>query len=275
MTGEQLRSLQLAELELLKETDRICRKAGIRYNIIAGTLLGAVRHKGFIPWDDDVDVAMFREEYGRFVKACERYLDTSRFEFQDHRVTEGYRWGYGKLRLKGTLFLREHQEHMPYFQGICMDVFPLDYVPEARLLRALKNLECFIVRKLLWARVGKRADKRSFFRLWYSLLDKIPENQVKGLLDRMIRSAGRKKTSWVRILMFPTPNREYGYRACWYEKSREYFFEGTAFPGIRDYEKYLTFKFGNWRKPPPESGRKVHPVSCLVLPGNEKRDDDK
>lgn len=106
-----LRKLQLIELELLVEFDRICRKYDIQYTLTGGTLLGAVRHGGFIPWDDDADVAMLREEYERFKKACQIELD-SKFYFQDMRNTQGYRWGYGKLRKKGTLFLRENQEHM-------------------------------------------------------------------------------------------------------------------------------------------------------------------
>ena len=79
LNNEQLRQLQMIELEMLLEVDRICKKCGIKYNIIGGTLLGSVRHKGFIPWDDDADVAMLREEYEKFKKACKKELDTTRF----------------------------------------------------------------------------------------------------------------------------------------------------------------------------------------------------
>ena len=168
LDDKSLRTLQLIELELLQEVDRICRKCGIHYNIIAGTLLGAVRHGGFIPWDDDADVAMLRGEYERFREACRTELDTDRFYFQDHTVTPGYRWGYGKLRRKDTLFLREHQEHMPYDQGVFIDVFPLDAVPESRVGRTIVNFDCFLLRKCLWARVGKIADKSGFRRTVYT-----------------------------------------------------------------------------------------------------------
>lgn len=263
--NETLRKIQMVQLEMLEEVDRICRKCNIHYNIIAGTLLGAVRHGGYIPWDDDADVALLRPEYEKFRKACETELDTSRFYFQDHRNTKGYRWGYGKLRRKNTLFLREHQEHMPYEQGIFIDIFPLDGVPDNYLLRSIKNFECFCIRKILWSKVGKVADRSRFMRIWYSLLDRIPEKTVFGYYHRMIHNANRKNTQMVRILMFPTPNREWGYYRNWYENSKDTVFEGKVFQGIADYDSYLSFKFGNYMELPPEEKRKVHPVSELKV----------
>lgn len=158
----QLRQLQMTELELLEEVDRICKKCNIHYNIIAGTLLGAVRHGGFIPWDDDADVALLRPEYEKFRKACETELDTSRFYFQDHRNTPGYRWGYGKLRRKDTLFLREHQEHMPYDQGVFIDVFPLDYVPDNYGTSQIAQLQMFYLSKVFLVRSGAGGRSKCF-----------------------------------------------------------------------------------------------------------------
>lgn len=150
------------------------QKCDIHYNIIVGTLLGAVRHGGYIPWDDDADVALLRPEYEKFRAACETELDTSRFEFQDHRNTQGYRWGCGKLRRKNILFLREYQEHMPYMQGVFIDIFPLDHVPDNYILRSIHNFQCFCVRKALWSEVGRYAHKKPVMRGWYALLSKVP-----------------------------------------------------------------------------------------------------
>ena len=263
---ETLRRLQLTELDLLREADRICRKYGIRYCIIAGTMLGAVRHSGFIPWDDDVDIAMLRPEYERFCTVLADELDPQRYEFQDHRHTPGYRWGYGKLRRKDSVFLREHQEHMPYDQGVFMDVFPLDAVPESHFGRTVWNFRCFVIRKLLWSRVGRIADRSPVKRIVYALVDRIPEEKVIRWYERMIRRAGRISSDWVRILMFPTPNRQWGYLKEWYENSEPIRFEGNEFPGVRDYDAYLSFKFGDYLQLPPEEKRKTHPVSRIVLP---------
>ena len=261
-----LRGVQLTELELLKEVDRICRKRGIKYNIIAGTMLGAVRHGGFIPWDDDADVAMLRDEYEKFREAVRDELDPDEFYFQEIRDTPGYRWGYGKLRKKDTLFLRQHQEHMPYEQGVFIDIFPLDAVPDPLPLRAVKNFECFAVRKTLWSRVGKKADKSVAKRMLFGALDLIPERAVTGYFHNMVKRAAKiKRSKWVRILMFPTPNRQFAYKREWYEGYEDVSFEGVIFRGVVSPDDYLTFKFGEYMDLPPESERKAHPVSAIKV----------
>jgi lipopolysaccharide cholinephosphotransferase len=260
-----LRQIQLIQLEMLIEVDRICKKCNINYNIIAGTLLGAVRHKGYIPWDDDADVAFLRQEYERFREACKTELDTTRFYFQDHRWTDGYRWGYGKIRRKDTLFLRENQEHMPYDQGIFIDIFPLDNVPDNYLLRLLHNLSCTCIRKVLWSAVGRISDKNPLLRRLYQLLYKIPTKVVFDLYHKLIAISNRKETKMVRILMFPTPNKCFGYSRKWYEHSANYTFEQYIFKGIEQYDEYLSFKFGNYMTLPPVTQRKVHPVSKIKI----------
>lgn len=277
LTKEQLREVQLTELEMLRELHRICQAEDIPYVIIAGTLLGAVRHRGFIPWDDDVDVAMLRPDYERFRKACLTQLDRTRFVFQDDRRTPGYLWGYGKLRRKNTLFLREHQESMPYFQGIFIDVFPLDEVPASPAGRALWDAACFFIRKCMWARVGKNADKSAVKRFAYLLLDRIPEDTRRAWYHSLIRKSRtisarsdaqpacdpRKRA--VRILLFPTPEGTTAYQRQWYTDRGIYEFEGEAFFGIQSADDYLRFKFGNYWEIPPESERKTHPVTMLRL----------
>lgn len=265
LSQEQLRKVQLTELELLKEVDRICKKCDINYNIIAGTLLGAVRHKGFIPWDDDADVAFLREEYEKFRKACEKELNHEKYYFQDHRNTKGYRWGYGKLRKKDTIFLRENQEHMPYEQGVFIDIFPLDNVPENRILRVINNFHCFLIRKIFWSEVGKITAPSKVKRVWFVIVNKIFGDRVYRHYDKLVNKLNRKPSKWVRTLAFPTANKQYGYLKRWYETSQSIVFEDCMLDTMENYDEYLTFKFGDYMELPPEKERKVHPVSKIVV----------
>ncbi|UYZ34260.1 LicD family protein [Clostridium beijerinckii] len=266
MTNEELRKMQLIQLEMLLEVERICKKCNIKYSIIAGTLLGAVRHKGYIPWDDDADVAMLRSEYEKFCKACETELDKNRFFLQTHSNTPDYRWGYGKIRRVGTEFVRKGQEHMKYQTGVFIDIFPLDNVPDNLFLRKTHNFFCTVIRKMLWSAVGAKCDKNAFMRSIYSIISIIPRNFIFFLYDQLKKLSNKKNTEMVRILTFPTPNNGYyGYYKKWYNDLGELEFEGYKFPSPKDYDGYLTFKFGNYNELPPIEQRQGHAFSYYKL----------
>lgn len=265
-TDEELRQIQLIELEMLEEVDRICNKYNIKYQLAYGTMLGAVRHKGFIPWDDDLDVQFLRPEYEKFRKVVKKELDRSRFYFQDERATKGYRWSYGKIRRKGTTFLREHQEHMPYAQGIFIDLFPFDGISDNYYMRAAENFEAFVMRKIFYSKVGQYAEKNKIKRTVYKVLAKIPENKAKKYYHGMIkRAAGHKDSMLVRTFGEKDFGCAYGYMRSWFENSGEIEFEGKIFPSVADYKSYLTMFYGDYMKLPPVEKRKTHPVSELKL----------
>ena len=96
MPQQDLRKLQMIELEMLLEIDRICRKHNIEYFLSSGSLLGAVRHGGFIPWDDDLDIYMMRKEYERFLDICRTELNAEKFFMQTYETDPEYRWFYGR-----------------------------------------------------------------------------------------------------------------------------------------------------------------------------------
>jgi lipopolysaccharide cholinephosphotransferase len=266
LSPHDMEQLHAILLEMLIEVDRICRKIGIRYCIIAGTLLGAVRHGGFIPWDDDLDVAFMRSEYDRFRDACERDLDAERFFFQDHTTDVQYRWGYGRIRRKNSEFVRVGQEHMKMRTGIFIDIFPLDAVPDAWLLRRVHGFCCFVLRKLLYAEAGTVAGRTAILRAWFRFLNRIPHAFVLRCTEALAARCNRDATELVRIYTFPTPKGTYGYYRMWYEDLSKIAFETGCFFGIKDYDGYLRYKFGDYMQLPPESQRRRHSASKFSLP---------
>ena len=112
ITEEQRERIRKIQLEMIREVHRICEKNHIKYVLGYGTMLGAVRHKGFIPWDDDADILMLRKDYRRFCEACKKELPEKYF-LQDECSDEYYLWGYSKLRNMNTTYVRCGQEHIP------------------------------------------------------------------------------------------------------------------------------------------------------------------
>lgn len=128
-TGSKLRMLQLTELEILTEFARICDMHGLRYYLVGGTLLGAVRHGGFIPWDDDIDVAMPREDYDRFAQLAPRELAEEYF-YQCPDTDPNYYLSYAKIRQNGTEVYEERFKNSRFHKGVFVDIFPLDFCPK-------------------------------------------------------------------------------------------------------------------------------------------------
>jgi len=261
---EDLRKLQNLLMEMLLEVDRICRKNNIQYFIIGGTLLGAIRHKGFIPWDDDIDVGMMRLEYEKYKKACEKDLNTDKYFLQDNETDPHYRWGYSRLRRKNSEFTRIGQEHMKMKTGIFLDIFIADNVPDLYPLRLLHALGCFICRKILYSESGKIAEESFLMRAIYSVFSYIPVKYVFYVLKKL---RGKNLTDWVRVLTFPTPaGGTFAFPRRWYEDFSDVEFEGHGFPAIKNYHEYLTYKYDDYTVLPPEEKRHWHPAAVLEFP---------
>jgi lipopolysaccharide cholinephosphotransferase len=262
----QLRALQLVLLDMLLEVDRVCKKNNISYSLIGGTLLGAVRHGGFIPWDDDVDVMMLGNEYLRFKEAVKTDLDESKYFFQDNTTDPFYPWGYARIRRKNSEFIREGQEHLKMQTGIFLDIFPRDNVPDNKLLRPLHKFVCFCIRKTLYAQTGKNTGKYWFTRLLYSVLAKIPVKFAHKCKEKLAARCNKKQTELVRTYTFPTPKGKYGYYKKYYAQLANISFEGHMLPGVENYNAYLTYKYGNYMALPPPEKRHWHAAVKIVLP---------
>lgn len=263
LTKNELKELQSVQKELIAEVQRICQKNRIHFNMVGGTMLGAIRHEGYIPWDDDADIGFLRTEYEKFREACKKDLNHDKYYMQDLRDTLGYRWGYGKLRKKGTEFVRLNQEFMPYEQGIFIDLMPFDNVPDGMIAKKIHFCICFIFRKFLWSEVGARTENNRYIKTIYKFMSLIPMKILIRQYQKFIDVGQKQKTKLVRILTFPTPKGVYGYDREWYTKLSKYKFDELFLPGAKDYDGYLKVKYGNYMEMPPVEKRKVHPVSRI------------
>ncbi len=268
LSKEKLRQLQLVELEMIVEVDRICRKYKIKYSLDGGTLLGAVRHHGFIPWDDDADVIFTRHEYAKFYKACKKELDQERFFLQDYTTDPYYRWGYAKLRRKNTEFIRYGQEKMRYRTGVCIDIFVVDNVPDNKVLREMYYGVNFFIRKVMYSELGRTAADHAFLRGVYEILYKIPRDPMFRLRNCLAAKCNKKKTKLVSHLLYQYPRKEckYGMPAECFESYIEVEFEGMPLKIFADYDRYLTLLYHHYMElPPVEKRHGPGEASCVEL----------
>lgn len=137
MDSQTLLKLQETEFEILCDIDAFCRKYDIKYSLYAGTALGAVRHKGFIPWDDDIDIAMTRVEYDKF---CETWIKTPLSGYYLESILTDDRCGicHAKVRKNNTILLSEGEDENQGHHGIWVDIFPLDKISLAPKFRKKK-----------------------------------------------------------------------------------------------------------------------------------------
>lgn len=274
LTKEEFRKMQLVELDMLVEFDKVCRKNNINYVIFGGTMLGAVRHKGYIPWDDDADIAMLREDYEKF-KLHMNELNFDICYFQDHTTDPYYRWGYGKLRRTGTKYVRVGQEHLKSKNGIFIDVFPMDDIPKFTFFQIIQDFKCFCLRKILWSEVAKKSSK-GLAKKFYEFISKIPTEKVYKRVEKMTKKSSNKSSNRVRTLLFPATGKlykknpikeRYGMPKEWFLNRDKYNFEGKELYGTKDYDSILKYIYGDYMTLPPENKRDPHsPFSEIEFP---------
>lgn len=258
MESDILRKVQLVQLEMLFEIDRVCRENDIRYFLHCGTFLGAVRHKEFIPWDDDLDVAMFREDYDRFRAIAPEKLKES-YCFQDWHTDARYPLPFGKLRKKNTYFLEAKSAPLAE-NGFFVDVFPIDPAPESEKERDhLKNqlLNLFRVKLMKsgftpWVEENRINWKKRIGYMPYWLLSRLVSNRwLIQKYDTLVAAVPQGACVYEQSAL-PKPNY---FQRVWLQELEIYPFESGSFPGPKDYDSYLTSLYGDYMTLPPEEER--------------------
>ena len=166
--SEKRRKVWDIQKELLLELDKICKKHHLKYFVDSGTLLGAVRHQGFIPWDDDIDVVMLREDYDQLIAECSDEFK-GKFFLQSAYSDSGYFRGHAQLRNSETAAILEGEgEHVLFNQGIFIDIFPLDFHSKYQIIDIIyrwilnMNLKIF---QIMFRNEKPQFNLKSFFRI--------------------------------------------------------------------------------------------------------------
>lgn len=262
-------SLKEALLYLAEEIKRICEKNKINYYIDCGTMLGAVRHKGFIPWDDDMDIGMMKEDYERFITIAPNELKQD-FYLDNYLTNPKCPFGYSKLRLKGTKLIEEKGNKNDHHNEIFIDIFPYFYVPDD-------------IRKWKWDALilsiaGQAILSKAGCKVWAG--DKFIK-RLKFIPTDIIGFcfSFKRMRSWVlhyfnkyscTNTMTVLDGRRDSYMN--WRIPREYFdeylnveFEGHIFPIPKHFDEYLTIGFGDYMTVPPIEERTTHNIIELDL----------
>ncbi|MBR5515131.1 MAG: LicD family protein [Clostridia bacterium] len=249
MADFDLRRLQLEQLKMLNELDRICKKYNIRYMLFAGTALGAVRHKGFIPWDDDLDVIMLREDYDKFLSVAQNELDSDIYYLQKE-YSEHWMSCFSKIRKNNTAFMEKVVPKDPLqHQGMYIDIFPCDNLSNNKIISYLQFVSSkIVIAKCLCIKgyITKSVVKKTVM-LFSHLLP------FKFFLNLALR---RKDKNSKFVHSFFASSHSYSkaqYKREWFENTNLIQFENSEYPISANYHELLTVLYGDYMKiPEPE-----------------------
>ncbi len=182
-----LNKVHKVHLEIVSEVKRICKKNGIKYSMIAGTLLGAVRHHGFIPWDDDLDIGMLRRDYERFLQVARKELCRQYF-LQTWETDKNFVLPFAKIRKNGTKLVEKNSADVKMHQGIYIDIFPFDNLPRKAFEQKKQNWITWLLKRILLAKKcytpWEKEDltKMFFYKIAFIFGNVIPDTWLKNVL---------------------------------------------------------------------------------------------
>jgi len=261
-----IRDIQKVQLEILLEFDRICKKNNIKYQLFAGTLLGAIRHKGFIPWDDDVDVCLLRKDYKRFIKSCKIDLKAKYF-LQTFETDKNYVMQFAKIRKNNTKFVERGTSKCNIHQGIYIDVFPLDNVLPDKFIGKVQQKLLYIVGRTNLSRVkmhcmhAKKPTEKYLSFIMHYLLKLVPKNWTDRLQTKIACMFEKQDTKYITHLTNGASKNTYN---RYMMKKVEFYntinvnFEQGNFPIPKNYDEVLTRLFGDYMTPPPVNEQLAH-----------------
>jgi lipopolysaccharide cholinephosphotransferase len=262
--GDVLKRLQETELKILIEFDKACKKLGVNYSICGGTLIGTVRHKGFIPWDDDIDVAMLREDYEKFIAEGQKFLPDNLF-IQTYESDKEYIHNFAKIVNLSTKLVERTTRNLNTKNGIYIDIFPIDAISNNKLRRKIDNFlvsTIYLIKhssNILWIEKTVNPIRKTIKYILHPL-SKFIGTQNLNRLETYIKVRNNKKENkltYADYYLFPLVGFENinTMPIDIFKETQRIDFEGYKVLAVKDWDTYLTATYGNYMELPPEEKR--------------------
>lgn len=274
MEQEILRRVQLEQLDILREIHRVCVENNISYFLDSGTLIGAVRHKGFIPWDDDIDIGMLREDYDRFSELAPKKLGKD-FYWQTWKGDVSYAFPFGKVRRRNTVCLEEKSGETSEC-GFYVDVFPYDNAlsnkdERQKMLKKLVFLQnCLLMKHHYkpWLNNGKVRIKTRVKFLFYQIVSAFYSHEkMVDKYEKLVYACPESGLVYENI-GFHFLN---VFKKEWMSKVKEGQFEGEMFYIPVGTHERLKEEYGDYMQLPPEDKRENrHGLLKIVFSNGEE-----
>lgn len=249
---EKTKRIWAVQLEMLDEVERICSKYQIPYFADSGTLIGAIRHKGYIPWDDDIDLVMMRGDYNRFIQAAVKEVKEPLL-LQTVYTEENYLKGHIQIRNSNTTGYNREDERAGYHCGIFIDIFPLDGVPDSRWMRNVWRFQVRTVWSILytWYRFGYYPNATIAGRILHGIgaILRIPIPKAFRWYEKLCARYSKENTQYVCDTVFITAWEKNLWERKWFETSVLMPFENRKVPVPCGYDGRLKAEYGDYLKP--------------------------
>ena len=265
ISNKDLRKAQLLMLKILKEVHKICEENNIKYFLSDGTLIGAIRHQGFIPWDNDLDIGMLREDYEKFCKIAPQILSEN-FILQNFQTDKGYGLQFGKVILKNTVWIEKVAKNTNrQWSGIYIDIFTYDNITENKKMQKLINrlfifIQGLILIKFKYINISNYESmaKKLKYVLKKIYLCTISKKLLIYIRDSICKRYLNKSKTLVTKYggnFYKNQNPYNFYKDLTLQK-----FEDTSFYIPKNYDKILKNLYGNYMEIPPIEKQRQHGI---------------
>ena len=257
--------LHQVDLDIVKEVIKLCEKHGLSYYMLGGTMLGAIRHKGFIPWDDDVDLGMFREDYERFLALAEEL--PAHLKVVNYRNTQSYQYYITRVLDTETKVIEERIGNDSKYTNASIDIFPIDGTPNSGVLRKIYFFRVLYHRALMSLcykdSIDRKRSRSKGERILLWVMERLPIEKMttpykqKEKIDKLLRKQKIEGAKYIGNIMGAYRTKEI-VPAKFYGKGKMYPFEYMELRGLDMADEYLTWTYGDYMQLPPEDKRKTH-----------------